>query len=145
VQVQPPQTLILPTINRPKSPQFGDSELGQYIDRLLAKAIVELVQSYQAGSIVIPKLGDMREIIQTEIQTRAEAKIPGSIEAQNKYAKQYRINIHQWSYSRLMDNIESQANKIGIIIEKAKQPTRASPQQQAMTLAIEAYQSRIAS
>lgn len=30
--------------------QFGESELGQYIDRLLAKAIVTLAQTYQAAS-----------------------------------------------------------------------------------------------
>ncbi len=54
--------------------QFGDSELGAYIDRLLAKEIIAVAQTYKAGSIVIPKLGDMREQIQTEIQSKAEQK-----------------------------------------------------------------------
>ncbi|MEP0812370.1 type V CRISPR-associated protein Cas12k [Trichocoleus sp. ST-U2] len=63
------------------SNQFGESELGEYIDRLLAQAIVKLAQTYQASSIVLPKLGDMREIVQSEIQARAEQKIPGYIEA----------------------------------------------------------------
>lgn len=39
-----------------------------------------------AGSIVLPKLGDMREIIQSEVQARAEKKIPGFKEGQQKYA-----------------------------------------------------------
>ncbi len=46
---------------------FGDSELGEYIDRLLAKEIIAIAQTYKAGSIVLPKLGDMREQIQAEI------------------------------------------------------------------------------
>ncbi|ACB53128.1 hypothetical protein cce_3780 [Crocosphaera subtropica ATCC 51142] len=75
--------------------QFGDSELGQHIDRLLAKAIISIAQEYQAGSIVVPKLKDIREAIQSEIQTKAEAKIPNCIEAQAEYAKKYRIQVHQ--------------------------------------------------
>ncbi|WP_313959009.1 hypothetical protein [Umezakia ovalisporum] len=46
-------------------------------------------QTYKAWSIVLPKLGDMREIIQSEIQSLAETKCPGSVEIQKKYAKQY--------------------------------------------------------
>ncbi|MBX9259175.1 hypothetical protein H1Q63_35530 [Desmonostoc muscorum CCALA 125] len=58
------------------------SELGQYVDRLLAKEIIAMpslrdatrtasfanVQTYKAGSIALPKLGDMRDILQSEIQ-----------------------------------------------------------------------------
>ncbi|MGF1487352.1 MAG: hypothetical protein ACFBSE_09605 [Prochloraceae cyanobacterium] len=40
---------------------MGESELGQCIDRLLAKAIIQLAITYKAASIVLPKLGDMRE------------------------------------------------------------------------------------
>jgi hypothetical protein len=83
---------------------LGESELGQYLDRLLAGAIVKLAKTYQAGSIVLPKLGDMREIVQSEIKAKAEEKIPGYEEAQKRYAKQYRVNVHQWSYGRLMEN-----------------------------------------
>ncbi|ALB42559.1 hypothetical protein AA650_20750 [Anabaena sp. WA102] len=121
--------------------QFGDSELGEYIDRLLAKEIIALAQTYKAGSIVIPKLGDMREQIQSEIQSKAEQK-SDIIEVQKKYAKQYRVSVHQWSYGRLIANIQSQANKAGIAIEEGKQPIRASPQEKAKELAISAYQSR---
>jgi hypothetical protein len=46
---------------------FGDSELGESIDKLLAKEIIASAQTYKAGSIVLPKLGDMREQIQAEI------------------------------------------------------------------------------
>jgi transposase len=122
--------------------QFGDSELGQYIDRLLAKAIVALAEQYRAESIVTPKLEDMREIVQSEIQARAERKIPNCIEAQAQYAKSYRLQVHQWSYGRLIDNIQAQASKLGIMMEQSQQPVRGSPQQQARELAIAAYASR---
>jgi IS605 OrfB family transposase len=120
---------------------FSDSELGEYIDRLLAKEIIAIAQTYSAGSIVVPKLEDMREQIQSEIQSRAETK-SDLVEVQQKYAKQYRTSINQWSYGRLIANIQSQAKKAGIAIEEGKQPIRASPLEKAKELAINAYQSR---
>jgi hypothetical protein len=89
--------------------EFGESNLGEYIDRLIAKA---------------------------------EQKIIGSIEAQKNYAKQYRMNVHQWSYGRLIDNIKAQAEKVNITIEEEKQMIRASPQEQAKLLALNAYNNR---
>ncbi|MBD2665609.1 hypothetical protein B6N60_03528 [Richelia sinica FACHB-800] len=120
---------------------FGDSELGKYIDRLLAKEIIAIAQIYKAGSIVLPKLGDMREQVQSEIQAKAEQK-SDLVEVQQKYAKQYRTSVHKWSYGRLIANIQSQAKKAGIATEEAKQPIRASPLEKAKALAINAYQSR---
>ncbi len=120
---------------------FGDSELGEYIDRLLAKEIIAIAQTYKAGSIVLPKLGDMREQVQSEIKAKAEQK-SDLVEVQQKYAKQYRVSVHQWSYGRLIANIQSQSAKTGIIIEEAKQPIRGSPQEKAKELAINAYKSR---
>ncbi|BAY69240.1 type V CRISPR-associated protein Cas12k [Anabaena sp. FACHB-709] len=124
--------------------QFGASELGQYVDRLLAKEIVAIAQTYKAGSIVLPKLGDIREIVQSEIQAIAEAKCPSSSEIQQKYAKQYRVNVHQWSYGRLIQSIQSKAAQIGIVIEEGKQPIRGSPQDKAKELALYAYSLRLA-
>jgi hypothetical protein len=122
--------------------KFGDSELGQYVDRLLAKAIISLARTYNAGSIVLPKLGDKKEIVQSEIQARAEAKIPGCIEKQEEYAKGYRVQVQEWSYGRLIDNIKVQASKLGILIEQGQQPIRGSPQEKAKEMALLAYQSR---
>ncbi|PHJ61566.1 hypothetical protein VF14_09195 [Nostoc linckia z18] len=121
--------------------QIGESELGQYVDRLLAQEIVAIAITYKAGSIVLPKLGDMREQVQSEVQAKAEQK-SDLIEVQQKYAKQYRVSVHQWSYGRLIANIESQSAKAGIFIEEAKQPIRGSPQEKAKELAIAAYDSR---
>ncbi|MBW4594353.1 MAG: type V CRISPR-associated protein Cas12k [Brasilonema angustatum HA4187-MV1] len=124
---------------------FGESELGLYLDRLLAKEIIAIALMYSAGSIVLPKLGDMREIIHSEVQARAEKKIPGFKEGQQKYAKEYRKQVHNWSYGQLIENIQSQAAKVGILIETGQQSIRGSPQEQARDLALFAYQCRIAS
>lgn len=121
---------------------FGESQLGQYVDRLLADAIITIAKKYQAASIVIPKLRDMREQISSEIQSRAENKCPGYKEAQQKYAKEYRMKVHRWSYGRLIESIESQAAKAGIFTEIGTQPIRGSPQEKARDLAIFAYKER---
>ena len=84
------------------------------------------------------------ENIQSEIQAIAEAKCPGSVEIQQKYAKQYRINVHQWSYSRLIQSIQSKAAQVGIVIEEGKQPVRGSPQDKAKELALSTYHLRLA-
>ncbi|MBW4560543.1 MAG: type V CRISPR-associated protein Cas12k [Mojavia pulchra JT2-VF2] len=123
---------------------FGESALGQYVDRLLAKEIVAVAKTYGAGTIVVPKLSDMREIIQSEVQAKAENKIPGFVEGQKNYAKSYRISVHNWSYGRLIESINTQSAKVGIVIETGQQPTKGSPQEQARDLALFAYQYRIA-
>nr|WP_290226729.1 type V CRISPR-associated protein Cas12k [Trichocoleus desertorum] len=123
--------------------RFSESELGQYIDRLLAKAIVGLAETYRARSIVLPKLENLREAIQSEIQAKAEQKCPELIEAQKAYAKEYRSKVHRWSYARLIANIQIQAAQVGILIEEEKQSIRGSPPEQAKELAIAAYHSRL--
>lgn len=133
-QRQIAQTLAAPN-------QLGESELGQYVDRLIAKEILAIAQTYKAGSIVLPKLGDMREQVQSEVQAKAEQK-SDLIEVQKKYAKHYRVSVHQWSYGRLITSIQNQAKKAGIVVEEAKQSVKGSPQEKAKELAIAAYYSR---
>ena len=106
------------------------------MSKVQAQAIIELAKKYQASTIIVPKIEDMREIVQSEVKARAEAKIPGYEEGQKKYAKKYRINIHNWSYARLIESITTQANKLGIIIKEAKQPVRGSPTEKAQGIAI---------
>ena len=113
--------------------------MGEYVDRLIAKAIVGLAKEYQVSAIAVPKIDDMREIVQSEMKAKAEAKIPGYEEGQKKYAKQYRINIHKWSYGRLIENITTQASKLGITIKGVKQPVRGSPIEKAKDIAIAIY------
>lgn len=127
---------------RAASNHFGTSELGQYVDRKLAQAIVAIAVTYQAGSIVLPKLDDMREIVQSEIQVKAEQKCPGYVEGQAMYAKLYRVSVHNWSYGRLIESIQGQAAKIGVAVEQLKQPLRGNQKEKARDLAIAVYQSR---
>ncbi|PSB24019.1 type V CRISPR-associated protein Cas12k [Stenomitos frigidus] len=122
--------------------QFGESNLGEYIDRLIAGAIVAIAQQYQVSSIVLPDVGDLREIIQSEVQARAEQKILGSVERQRQYALSYRSSVHRWSYAQLSQAIQSQAAQIGIAVETAKQSFTGTPQERAKGLAIAAYQAR---
>lgn len=122
--------------------QPTESELGQYVDRLLAKEIVQLAKRYQAGSIVIPNLTNLREILNSEITAKAKQQCPGSTEAQNKYAKEYRKKIHRWSYNRLIEAICNKANQLGISVETGFQPLQGTPQEQAKDLAIAAYHAR---
>lgn len=84
----------------------------------------------------------MRELVQSEIQARAGQKIPAYIAAQQRYAKQYRVNVHQWSYGRLMDNIKAQASKVSIVIKEGEQAIRGSPQEKAKNMAISTYHTR---
>jgi IS605 OrfB family transposase len=123
--------------------QPSESELGEYVDHLLANEIVKLAAQYQAGSIIIPNLTHLREVLTSEINARAEQKCPGSVEAQNKYAKEYRMTISKWSHNRLIETIRSKANQLGITIESGFQPTRASPQEQAKDVAIATYHARL--
>lgn len=120
----------------------GATELGQHVDRLIAKSIVSLAQAYRAGSIAVPKMKDIREAVQAEIAAKAEQKCPGCLEGQKAYAKQYRISVHHWSYGRLLENIGSAAAKVGIVIEEGQQPHQGTAQNRAREVAIAAYAMR---
>ena len=119
----------------------SESELGEYLDRLLARAIVDLAMDYQASGIVVPKLSGVRERIQTEIQAKAEQK-SDLVEVQAKYAKQLRSSSHRWSYSRLIKNIQTQAAKAQLSVEEGSQFCGATAQEAARNVAIAAYQAR---
>ncbi|MEH2285868.1 type V CRISPR-associated protein Cas12k [Nostoc sp.] len=119
--------------------KLSELELGNHIDNLLAQAIITLAKTYQAGSIVLPTMKNVREAIQSEIEARAVKRCPNYKEGQQQYAKQYRQSIHRWSYNRLIECIQSQAAKANISIEQGPQPIRDSPQEKARDLAIAAY------
>jgi hypothetical protein len=124
------------------SHQFSNSELGEHLDRLFAKAIVELAQTHRANSIALPKLDQIRLSIQSEIDTMAQQKVPDYLEGQKKYAKQVRINLHNWSYNRLSESILNKAGQLGIAIDYGNQLARASPNEQAREIALSAYAKR---
>ena len=98
--------------------QMGESNLGEYVDRLIAKAIVDLAKHHQVGSIALPELKNIREMIPSEVQAKAEMKIHNYKEGQQKYMKEYRKNLHQWSYARLTESIIQLASQERISISR---------------------------
>lgn len=122
--------------------QFTESNSGEHLDRLIAHEIVAIAQKYQVSSLILPDLSNIREIVQSEVQAKAEQEIPGSVELQRRYALQYRANVHRWRYAQLSQCIGSQAAQVGISIEVVKQPFTGTPQEKAKSLAIAGYQSR---
>ncbi|MEL6440615.1 MAG: type V CRISPR-associated protein Cas12k [Cyanobacteria bacterium J06621_8] len=121
---------------------FGESNLGQYVDRLIAKSIVEIALRFRVSSIVLPDLTNIREITESEVQAKARIKNPGCKKAQKIYSKKYRKNLHQWSYKRLTKAIESQAVKKEIDIEYTLQKYIETPDIQAKNMVLNAYEQR---
>ena len=116
--------------------QKGESNLGEYIDRLIAKSVLQIAEEYQVSTIIVPRLKEMRSITEAEIQARAEERIPEYKEGQRKYAQDYRVQVHQWSYGRLIDNIKAISSKLGIVVEEGKQPKQGKFTNKALHLAL---------
>ncbi|BAQ61927.1 hypothetical protein GM3708_2333 [Geminocystis sp. NIES-3708] len=116
--------------------QKGESNLGEYIDLLIAKAILTVAQEYQVSKIIIPRLKDMRSITEAKIQLRAEKRIPEYKEGQKKYAQDYRVQVHQWSYGRLIEHVRAIALKVGIVVVEAKQPKQGTFTEKALQLVL---------
>lgn len=88
----------------------AESNLAQYINRLLARNIVDLCQRCSAGSIILPEFGDVRESIESEIQAKAKRKYPDdNVERQKQYAKEFRMKFHRWNHKHLTECICSRA------------------------------------
>ena len=121
--------------------RISEGGLGDQIDSLIAKAIVQIAQQYNASSIVLGDLANIREIIESEVRAKAEEKTTLK-EIQAKYARDYRTSIHRWSYSRLAQKIESKALQAGLTVETIKQPLAGSPQDKAREIAIAGFQFR---
>ncbi|HEY9832915.1 MAG TPA: type V CRISPR-associated protein Cas12k [Stenomitos sp.] len=121
---------------------FGESKQGEYVDRLLAKAIVEVASQYRASSIVLPDLRNIEEATESEVRARAEQRFPGYQKLQDRYAKDYRASIHCWSYNRLAEFIQIKAERAGIALEKVYQSYGDTPQEKARNLVLAAYQNR---
>jgi len=120
----------------------SESNLGEYIDRLIASRIVKLALKWRASSIALPKIGDIRESIEAGVKARAKRKFPNEFERQQNYAKQFRNSVHRWSYGRLIDCIQSRASRVGILIEQGQQPAQGTLQEQAAQVALSAYYAR---
>lgn len=116
------------------------SHLTQYLCRLLAARIVKIALEWQASTIVLPEVKDLRDNIESEIRAKAERKYPDYEKAKKRYAKRYRANIHSWSYGELRDSISGCAAQNGILIRVERQPSHVDLQEKARGLVIAAVQ-----
>lgn len=108
--------------NRGSSRNRDDSSqrlqrLGIYLDRVLAKRLVEWAMFRQVGRIVLPQLEGIRDVVESDVRARARLKYPHYVKLQREYAKSYRASFHHWSYARLTDCIQGCAVNHGIPTE----------------------------
>ncbi|WAS06668.1 type V CRISPR-associated protein Cas12k [Gloeomargaritales cyanobacterium VI4D9] len=121
-----------------------EANLGIHVERLLVKAIIHFAQQHLAGSLCVPTLKDIRETIQSHLQCRAEERHPNSKELQHRYAKEYRINAHRWSYNRLLKLLNQQAKIAGLVVEQGVQSAGETALERALGVALSAYYQRSA-
>lgn len=124
-----------------KGSNLSETNKGKHIDRLLAKAVVGVVEEFRAGSLALPQLIGLREIMQSEIAAKAELRHPGDRTKQDKYRKQYKINVHRWPYARLTRSLKDRASKVGVPIELG-QPSKGDFKHKAVQTAMSAYLAR---
>jgi hypothetical protein len=122
--------------------QLTESTQGEHIDRLLAKAVIQVAQEFNAASIALPPVDKSIEKSQSELEAYAEEEIPEDIGTQKKLTRKTSVAIHKWSYNRLSGYIRSNAAKLDIAVETASLPSPGTPTQQAAEIAISAYNSR---
>lgn len=125
-----------------KVSNLTEANKGKYIDRLIAKAIVEVVQEFKAGILALPQLTGLRESIQSRIEAKAELRHPGDRAKQEEYQKQHKINVHQWSYARLIQSLKDRASKVGVPIELEQPPSSGDFRDKAVQIALSAYVTR---
>lgn len=117
----------------------AESNLGKYLERLIAARIVQIALEWRASSVVIPDLEGMREYIESAVQARAKQLFPNHRKQQQNYAKQFRIAGHRWSYKMLADLIRSRALSEGISVKLGRQPTIGSLANKALKMALSGH------
>ncbi len=117
----------------------AESNLGQYLERVIAAKIAQIALEWKASSVVIPNLGDMREYIESAVQARAKQLFPNHRERQKSYAKQFRIEGHRWSCRRLTEFIRSRTLSEGISIKAGRQPATGSLANKALKIALSGH------
>jgi hypothetical protein len=122
--------------------QFGESNLGDTIDKHTANAVIDFAKKHQSGFIVLPDMNDYRRRKQAEIAAFAERECGGWKGIEKKFAKAQNEKIHSWSYGRLIKYITNQAAKEGILVKVGRQPIQGSSQEQGKQMAIEAYKKK---
>ena len=81
--------------------QPTESTQAEHLDRLLAKAVIQVAQEFKAASIALPPVTNRIEKIQSELEADAEEELPEDIGTQQKRTRKTSVAIHKWSYNRL--------------------------------------------
>jgi transposase len=133
-------------LQRAKQQQQGNyrrdksqSNLGTYVDRLIAARIVDLAALRNAATIVIPNLEGIRESVESEIQAQAQRQFPHDKERQKEYKKQFRQSFHNWSYGRLSQYIQECASQADIAVVIDKQSSQGSLEHKAAMIVFSAF------
>jgi hypothetical protein len=108
----------------------------------LAKAVIKVAQEFNAASIALPPVDNKIEKIQSELEAYAEEEIPEDIGTQQKRTRKTSVVIHKWSYHQLSEYIRSNAAKLNIAVERGYLSSIGTPPQQAVEIAMSAYNSR---
>ncbi len=122
--------------------QPTESTQGEHLDRLLAKAVIQVAQEFKAASIALPPVNNSIEKIQSELEADAEEESPEDIGTQQKRTRKKSVVIHKWSYNRLSKYIRSNAAKIDIAVEMGALPSPGTPPLQATAIAMSPYNFR---
>lgn len=110
--------------------------LGLYLDRVLAKRLVEWAMFREVSRIILPRLEGIREVVEGDVRAQARLKFPHYVKLQKQYARSYRNSFHHWSYARLTECIQSCAVNHGIPCEVRILATLGSLQERAVKIAL---------
>lgn len=103
--------------------QPTESTQGEYLNRLLAKAVIQIAQEFKAASIALPPIKNNIEKIQSKIEADVEKHLPEDVGTRKKITRKTSVVIHKWSYHSLLEYIKSNAAKLGIAIETVSLPS----------------------
>jgi hypothetical protein len=116
-----------------------ESNQSQYLNRLIARRLIQLCQKWQVGNIMLPDFGALGESIECEMQARAKRKFPDdNVKLQKQYAKHLRMEFQRWNHKGLAQSICSCAASIGIPVKTGRQPRQGTLREKATAMAIAA-------
>lgn len=113
----------------------SESNLGQYLERLVAARAIETAKQWNVGIIIIPTFEGIRESIESAIWAKAKKLFPNQKELQREYGKEARKLNNGWSFNRFSECIRDCALKGGISVQTHQQPVNSDLTQKAIGLA----------
>jgi hypothetical protein len=113
-----------------------ESRLCEYLNRLIAKRIVELCRKWNANCIILPNFANLRESVECEIQAKARKLFcDDNVTLQKEHLKEVRMGMARWNHKSLADGISSCAAKYGITVRTGYQPKEGTRKAKAVALA----------